>query len=85
MNNPLDSKPAKFLSSLAILFILGFQGIARSQDQAGTDRKATGKDETIACRFSALDMLVDIEVKDRNPMNVVVYSQGYSVQEPPLK
>jgi len=87
-NNTINCKPAKFLSSLAILFILVIQCGAQSQDQAGTDRKATGKDEIIACRFSASDMDVDIEVKDQRGYgvpsltteNFLVYEDGVQQQ-----
>jgi len=87
-NNTINCKPAKFLSSLAILFILVIQCGAQSQDQAGTDRKGTRKDEIIACRFSALGMIVDIEVKDQrgkvvpglNWRNFVVYEDGVQQQ-----
>jgi len=84
----IDCKPANLLKSMAVLFILIIQCGAQSQDQAGTDQKATGKDEIIACRFSALGMSVDIEVKDQrgkifpglNWKNLIVYEDGVEQQ-----
>ena len=64
-NNAVDHQFARLLAPAAILFTLVIQCAAQSQDQAGTDRKATGKDEIIACRFSVLDIYVDVEVKDQ--------------------
>jgi hypothetical protein len=69
-NNAVGRKFARLLAPLAILFVSVFQCPAQSQDQAGTDRKATGQDKSIDCWYSAsdiylFDIYVDVEVKDR--------------------
>jgi hypothetical protein len=83
-NNAVDRQFAKLLAPLAILFVSAFQCAAQSQDQAGTAQNATGKDEIIACRFSVLDIYVDVEVKDQRGKvvpnldwkNFLVYEDG---------
>jgi hypothetical protein len=83
-NNAVDRRFARLLAPLAILFVSVFQCAAQSQNQAGTDQKTTDKDGIIACRFSVLDIYVDIEVKDRkgklvpylDPKNFLVYEDG---------
>jgi hypothetical protein len=83
-NDVVDRRFAELPASLAILFVLVVQCGAQSKDQSGTERKAPSKDGIIACRFSALGMYVDIEVKDQrenavpslNMKNFVVYEDG---------
>src|SRR5262245_2862035 len=83
-NDVVDRRFAELPASLAILFVLGVQCGAQSQDQSGTERKAPSKDGIIACRFSVLDVYVDVEVKDRrgkivpslNRENFLVYEDG---------
>jgi hypothetical protein len=87
-SNTVDCQFANLLASLAILFILVVQCGAQSQDQAGTARKATGDDEIIACRFSVLDIYVDVEVKNQKGngvpnlrmKNFLVYEDGVQQQ-----
>ena len=83
-NNAVDRQGAKLLAPLAIICVLAFQCAAQSQDQTGTAQKSTDKDGVIACRFSALDISVDVEVKDRGGKavsnlglkNFLVYEDG---------
>ena len=82
--NAVDRQFARLLAPLAILFVSAFQCAAQSQDQAGTAQKATDEDGVIACRFSVLDINVDVEVKDRRGKlvpylewkNFLVYEDG---------
>lgn len=83
-NNAVDRQFARLPVTLVILFASVFQCAAQSQDQAATDRKETGKDEIIACRFSVLGVNVDVEVKDQKGnvvpnlrmKNFLVYEDG---------
>jgi hypothetical protein len=83
-NNAVDRQFARLMAPLAILFVSAFQCAAQSQDQAGTAQKATDEDGIIACRFSVLDIYVDVEVKDRRGKavpyldwkNFLVYEDG---------
>jgi hypothetical protein len=82
--NAFDRQFARLLAPLAILFVSVLQCAAQSQDQAGTAQKPSVKDGIIVCRFSELDIYVDIEVKDRKgklvpylgPKNFLVYEDG---------
>jgi hypothetical protein len=64
-NNAVAHQFARLLAPLAILFASVFQCAAQSQDQAGTARKETGKDEFMACPSTVLEVYIDVEVKDR--------------------
>jgi hypothetical protein len=83
-NNAVNRQFTKLLIPLAISFVSVFQCHAQSQDQAGTARKPTGKDEIIACRFSVLGVIVDVAVKDQKGnvvpnlrmKNFLVYEDG---------
>ena len=69
-NNAVAHQFARLLAPLAILFASVFQCAAQSQDQAGTARKETGKDEFMACPSTVLEVYIDVEVKDRKGMAV---------------
>lgn len=83
-NNAVNRQFARVLTPLAILFASLFQCSAQSQDQTGTVKKTTVEDGIIVCRFSELDIYVDVEVKDRrgkfipylDRKNILVYEDG---------
>lgn len=67
----------------AVLLVLAGVGYAQSQKQIKTDEPASNKGEIIACRFSALDVFVEIKIEDRNSQpsglglnNFTVYEDG---------
>ena len=69
-NNAVARQFARLLAPLAVLYASVLQCAAQSQDQAGTARKATGKEEFMACPSSVLEVYIDVEVKDRKGMAV---------------
>jgi hypothetical protein len=65
----IQCQSTKLRAYLAVLFVwtaLIAPCFAQSQKAAETDGKTPAQDSIIACRFSALDVYVDVEVKDRS-------------------